>query len=264
MREQSERAAEPLKPLKWYRALATRKGRLAAGAFLVEGERAVNQVCRGHPGEIMEIIATAAPPDAYRHYPLRLLNESQFRAVAPTKTPQGLMALVRSPRDIYTQELPAAAGDRILLLEDIQDPGNVGTLIRTAAAFAFSGIILSQHCADPLAPKCVQASAGTLLGPWLRRTPRYRELAGELKESGHTVIAADLAGDDGLSRLRRHEKMLLALGNEASGLSPAVLNLAHHRLRIPIAAEKAQSLNVAACGAICMFLTSLPGNFVFR
>ena len=246
----------PLKPLRWYKELAAKKGRLEAGAFLVEGERAIRQIISRHPDEIIEILTVEEPPPAYQNYAVRLVTESQFRSICSTMTPQGTMAVVRLPADIYSGYLPDDAGNKILLLEDIQDPGNVGTLIRTAAAFDFSGVIMTENCADPLSPKCVQATAGTVLSVWLRRTKGYLELAGTLRKDGYTLVAAELNGTAEPSILHRQSKLLLALGNEAAGLSRALLATADYRLRIPTVREKAESLNVAACGAICMYLST--------
>ena len=246
----------PLKPFKWYKKLATKKGRLEAGAFLVEGDRAINQIIGSHPDEIIEIITVEEPLPVYRNYAVRLVTESQLRSICLTRTPQGTMAVVRLPVDMCADYLPEAVGNKVLLLEDIQDPGNVGTLIRTAAAFDFSGVIMTENCADPLSPKCVQATAGTVLSVWLRRTKRYLELTRVLRKSGYTLIAAELNGVAEPSLLQRQSKLLLALGNEAAGLSKALLDEADYRLRIPTVREKAESLNVAACGAICMYLSS--------
>jgi TrmH family RNA methyltransferase len=132
----------------------------------------------------------------------------------------------------------------------------VGTLIRTAAAFDFSGVIMTENCADPLSPKCVQATAGTVLSVWFRRTTRYLELIKALRESGYPLIAAELNGVAEPSILYHQSKLLLALGNEAAGLTRALLDVADYRLRIPTVRKKAESLNVAACGAICMYLSS--------
>ena len=246
----------PLKSLKWYKKLTTKKGRLGAGAFLVEGNSAIKQIISSHPDEIIEILTTAEPLPLYRDYPVRLVTESQSRAICLTRTPQGDMAIVRPPADICSGYLPEDVGNKILLLEDIQDPGNVGTLIRTAAAFDYSGVIMTEKCADPLSPKCVQATAGTVLSLWSRRTTRYLDLTAALRKSGYTLIAADLNGVAELSILNHQSKLLLALGNEATGLSRALLDAADYRLRIPTIREKAESLNVATCGAICMYLSS--------
>jgi TrmH family RNA methyltransferase len=246
-----------LRPLKWYKKLATKKGRLEAGAFLVEGDRAIRQIISSHPDMIMEILTVAEPPPAYGDFAIRLVTESQLRSISHAKTPQGVLAIVRMPEDLLSGHLPEEVGYKILLLEDIQDPGNVGTLIRTAAAFDFDGVIMTPKCADPLSPKCVQATAGTILSVWLRRTAQYLELTGELKQAGYTLIATDLSGDADLSVLHRQSKMVLALGNEAAGLSGALRDTADYRLRIPTVPDKAESLNVAACGAIFMYLSSV-------
>jgi len=246
----------PLKPFKWYRRLATKKGRLETGAFIVEGTKSINQIISNHPDEIIEILTIEEPLPVYSNYVVRLVTESQFRYICQTKTPQGVMAVVRIPVDIWSDCLPDDIGNKILLLEDIQDPGNVGTLIRTAAAFNYSGAIMSENCADPLSPKCVQATVGTVLSIWLRRTTNYLELISALRKGGYTIAATDLNGMEEPALLSRQSKLLLALGNEAAGLSTAMLNVADFRLRIPTVQEKAESLNVAACGAICMYLSS--------
>jgi TrmH family RNA methyltransferase len=244
-----------LKPIKWYQNLATRKGRLEAGAFLIEGESTVRQIIGSNPNDIIEIVSTGELPPFYHKYPSRLVTESQLGSISSTKAPQGIMAVVRLPLDTYSDRLPANIGAKILLLEDVQDPGNVGTLIRTAVAFDFSGVILTEKCADPLSPKCVQSTVGTVLSLWLRRTSRYLELVEALKHNGYSLVAADLAGVENPSVLQGRNKLLLALGNEASGLSDSVLNASDYRLRIPTIRRKVESLNVAACGAICMYLS---------
>ncbi len=248
-------ATPTLKPLKWYRNLATRKGRLEAGAFLVEGDRAIEQIVRAGPDEILELLSTDNLPPRFHNYPSRLLTENHLRYISSTKTPQGTLAVVRLPTDAYADKLPVRTGNRILLLEHVQDPGNVGALIRTAAAFGFDGAILTEHCADPFSPKCVQSTAGTVLSLWMRRTSRYEALLEELRQYSYSLVAADVHGLDDVSVLRRESRLVLALGNEASGLSNSVLSMSDYRVRLPTVREKAESLNVAACGAIFMYLT---------
>jgi TrmH family RNA methyltransferase len=244
-----------LKSLQWYKKLATRKGRIAAGAFLVEGYRAIAQIMQQQPQAILEILAVDPPPPAYSSYPVRHVTAAQLHTVCQTQTPQGVAALVRLPQALYTATLPRSVGAKILLLEDVQDPGNVGTLIRTAAAFDFSGVILTDKCADPLAPKCLQSTAGTVLSVWLRRTPQYLELVHTLTSRGYACVVADVHGEASPLQLSTYPQLLLALGNEAAGLSPALLRLAEARIKIPISA-KAESLNVAVCGAICMYMST--------
>jgi TrmH family RNA methyltransferase len=246
-----------LKPLKWYKSLSTRKGRLSAGAFLMEGERAVSQVIVTRPADVEEILVFGDVPSLCSGFTVRSLTESQFKTISSARTPQGIAAVVKSPQDIYSDDLPLEPGDKLLLLEDIQDPGNTGTLIRTAAAFGYSGVIMTEKSADPLSPKCVQSTAGSVLSVWIRRTSGYLNLIQQLQNIGYVVMAADLAGTEGPSILKNQNKFILALGNEASGLSGELLDISEHRIRIPTVHEKAESLNVAVCGAICMYLSSM-------
>ena len=229
---------------------------MEAGAFVVEGERAIRQIIAIRPNDILEILSIDEPPPAYKNYPARRITESQLLYICSTRTPQGILAVVKMPADIYAASLPAKTGSKILLLEDIQDPGNAGTLIRTAAAFDFSGVIMSDKCADPLSPKCVQATAGSVLSLWIRRTAGFLELAGDLRKTGYSLVAADIDGKAELSVLSRENKLILALGNEGSGLSEELLKMADYKVRVPIDSKKAESLNVAVCGAICMYLSA--------
>ncbi len=245
----------PLKPLKWYKSLSDRKGRLESGVFLVEGERAIRQIADNNPDAIVEILSAGEFFDLCSAHSCRHITGEQLRSITSVTTPQGIVAVVRIPDDIYSNVLPASLGAKILMLEDIQDPGNVGSLIRTAVAFGFSGVIMTEKCADPLSPKVVQSTAGTILSLWIRRTSNYLYLLQSLKIKGYSLVATDLNGEENPSFLQKADKLMLALGNEASGLSSDILTLADFRLKIPIK-DKAESLNVAACGAICMYLAS--------
>ncbi len=259
MKPAAEGGRGPQRPLRWYRKLATGKGRREADAFLLEGEKAVRHLIENHPGEIIEILAREEMLPSYRAFPARAVTGSQLDYISSTRTPQGVLAVVKSPAGIYSHRLPETVGEKILLLEDIQDPGNTGTLIRTAAAFGFSGVILSRKCADPLSPKCVQATAGSVLSVWLRRTEAYLEMTQRLRENGFFLAATDPDGESEPSVLPDRKKLLLALGNEAAGLSGAVREMADAGVRIPIVREKAESLNVAVCGAISMYLSARTG-----
>lgn len=241
-----------LKPLSWYKKLATKKGRLAAGAFLVEGQRAIEQIQHHHPEAIQELLTTS---DDEWPYPCRRLTEGQIRAICNTKAPQGLVAVVRLPLQTYENQLPPFCGPKLLFLEDIQDPGNVGTLIRTAAAFQFSGALLTAQCADPFAPKCVQASAGAVLSLWLRRTEHCFDLVSELQQRDYALVATTLQGQSDPATLYRRTRLILAVGNEGVGLSPVVLQAAQEHFTIPMDRHGSESLNVATSGAICMYLS---------
>ena len=245
-----------LKPLKWYKTLATAKGRAEAGVFLIEGARAVRQVVASHPKLIVEILTVEELAPVYKGYPVRHLTESQFKSICLTKTPQGPLAVIEMPDDTDSCDLPGDMGERVLLLEDIQDPGNIGSLIRSAVAFGYSGVVMSDKCADPFSPKCVQSTAGAVLSLWIRRTASYMNIVSDLKARGYNVVATALSGEQPPSVLKGLSKIALAFGNEADGLSESILQLSDYRCKIPIKREKIDSLNVAACGAICMYISS--------
>jgi len=241
------------KPLKWYKELSSSKGRLNSNAFIVEGEHAIRQIISNFPDQILELVSTTPLSSPYRSIPVRQVKEGQFHAISTAKTPRGIIAVVRLPVETYQDTLPDKIGDKIVLLEDIQDPGNVGTLIRSAAAFNFAGILLTDKSADPFSPKCIQSTAGSILSVWIRRTKNYLNLVNTLKQKDYTVFTTEVNGDQPPSALRQATKIILALGNESQGISDQLLKIADHRLGIPINRNKAQSLNVAASGAIFMF-----------
>lgn len=249
-----QRGSEVLKPLSWYKSLHDSKGRCEAGAFLVEGPRAIRQIAGVSPGSVIEIVVMEGDDNVSNAFkcPVRTLTRPQFKSICISRNPSGPLAVVAMPLDSESASLPADKGDRILICEDIQDPGNIGALVRTAAALDFSGMVLSDKCADPFGPKAVQASAGTLLSLWLRRTPDFRRCIKGLVNMGFSCIAADLRGTDVLSGIRP-KRFALILGNEGNGLGDESLALATHVVKIPINSRKAESLNVAASGAICMY-----------
>ncbi len=244
----------PVRPLSFYKSLHDVRGRREAGEFLVEGIRAVSQVIQARPESVTELVA---PEDGdvlagFSGYPLRRVSGSQFRSICASTTPSGLLAVAQIPRDSYSPLLPDEAGGRILALEDVQDPGNVGALVRSAAAFDFSGVLLSDKCADPFGPKAVQASAGALLSMWIRKTAAFFEGMRNLADRGHYCVAADVRGPKMLCRVNS-ARLVLMLGNEANGISEKGLECARSVMKIPINASNVESLNVAASGAICMY-----------
>lgn len=242
--------------IKWYKNLSTRKGRLQSGCFVIEGNKSISQIAGKAPSQIHELLFFKDLPPDLSGFPARAISEKQLLSISNTKTPQGIIAIVHLPQGVYTDTLPKDIGNRILVLEDIQDPGNVGTLIRTAAAFDYSGIILSGKCADPFSPKCTQSTAGTVFSLWIRKSESYIEMCQSLKQDGFNLVVTHVKGQDTPSSLRSRDRLVLALGNESSGPSEILQDLADQQLRIPINQDNIDSLNVAICGAICMYLSS--------
>jgi RNA methyltransferase, TrmH family len=207
-----------------------------------------------HPESVQEILCSG-DCDRMRRFgkPMTLLSAKQMDAVTVSRTPQGVAAVVGMPPQVYDAQLPSRAGRRVLLLDDVQDPGNVGALVRTAAALGFDGVLLSEGCADPFSPKCVQSSAGTVLSLWIRRSSACSRMVDDLRGKGFRLIAADASGEP-MSGPSPDVPFVLALGNEGNGLSARYIKSADQVLAIPIEKSRAESLNVAVAGGICMFL----------
>lgn len=245
-----------LRPLKWYSSLQMQKYRQLENAFVAEGPRITDQILRTCPQNIIEIVDTAECSYPNCSCPIRIISEKQFRSISSVKNPQSPLLVVKLPDNVYTSILPLMLDEKILLLEDIQDPGNVGTLIRTAAALGFGGIILSDKCSDPYLPKTVQASAGTVVSVWTRKNSDYLSMTRQLIEKDYKLFAADTNGTI-FKTLGGHKKIILALGNEGNGLSDDLLSISHEAVKIPIKEQNAESLNVAAAGAILMYMASI-------
>ena len=251
-----------MKPIAWYKSLALAKNRREYGCFLIEGRRAVEQVLTYHRACVEELLCVddaASSIPTSTGVPIRTISGPNMKSICTSKTPQGIAALVRIPADTYTSKIPESSkkSQRVLLLEHIQDPGNAGTLIRTAAAFGVDGVIMSDQCADPFSPKVVQSTAGSVLSLWIRKTDQYISMADELKnQHKYKLIAADLNGSESHEFIKGVNQHILALGNEGSGLSGGILDRCDYRIKIPIVESGAESLNVASSGAICMFMLS--------
>lgn len=180
-----------------------------------------------------------------------LVTDAIFNQIADTMTPQGILGIVKRP--IYTLKQMLEHRDAfVLLLEDIRDPGNLGTIIRTAEAAGVMGIILNSSCADILQPKVVRSTMGSIY-----RVPYYEveDFTGfllKLKEEGFELYAAHLSGlsydaeGDFLGRTG------LLIGNEAGGLSEEAIEIADHLVRIPMMG-KVESLNASIAAAILMY-----------
>lgn len=241
---------------KRWRALGRRKGRDEHGLALAEGPRLLEELLAS-PVRIRHVLWThgaaddpeaAALVDRCREagVPCEEVAAAELAELADTVTPQGLLAIVEIPGRGW-EELPR--GD-LLVLDGVQDPGNLGTLLRTAEAMGVPGAVTLEGTVDPWNPKAVRASAGSIF-----RVPvvgaRREEVAARLKGDGWSVWAADAEG----TPFRRGEalpgRVALVLGNEGAGVSEALLAAADRRVAVELAGD-VESLNVAVAAAVLM------------
>lgn len=234
---------------KRFLAVRARKNR---GLILVEGPKLLQEAVRSG----LSVMAVAVdefptPPAALRGVPHLQFTAPLMKSLSDVETHQGSIALVERPR--FEEDWLKRKDAFILVLDGLQDPGNVGALFRTAEAAGVSGALLTRGCADPLSPKALRASAGSAF-----RLPHVLDLSPEElmgRLPGGVRLLAAVAGLRALSVFDEAPLSLplaLALGSEGSGLDPRIETASSHQVRIPIARD-VESLNVAAAGAIVMF-----------
>jgi TrmH family RNA methyltransferase len=177
-----------------------------------------------------------------------VLSRDVFASAVETASPQGIAATLLIPTPPPPAQQPQST---ILILESLQDPGNLGTLIRSAEAFGAQQIFLTPDTVNPWNPKVVRASAGSVFRLPITRVP-LAPIAAQLAQQGTVLYAAVAQPDTSVSLLETTfaPHTALMIGNEGAGLTSAALALAHHRIRIPCAVE---SLNAAIAGSTLLY-----------
>lgn len=235
--------------VKRWRQLQTSAGRRAHGLFLAEGEHLCEEALK-HSAAVSFLVQQDKAEQYARFIHAGceafLVSPQVIKALSDSKTPQGCIAVCRIPD---AQPL-ASAGPRLLALNRLQDPGNLGTIWRTLDAACFDGLIVDPGCADPFSPKAVRASMGAVF-----RVPVYAcdSLAEALTQLDHHVkVAGDLAGAPYYEHPPFGERVCLLVGNEGAGLEEELLSLADYRLRLPIPGG-AESLNAAVAAGLMIY-----------
>lgn len=233
------------------------KARRKQGLFVAEGWK----MCREMPEAWMKAVYVteefyekmpAQEREAYeRKGILEIVSDHVFQRMSDAKTPQGILCVGTQPQ--YTLE-QILCGPRPLVaaLEDLQDPGNVGTILRTAEGAGVSGVLLSRQCADLFSPKAARATMGSIYRMPFYRADNLAETLEKLKRDGYAAYAADLAGACHYDQADYTEKTVLLIGNEGNGLSKEMLALADKSVCIPMEG-RAESLNAAMAAGILMY-----------
>jgi TrmH family RNA methyltransferase len=238
------------------RRLQQRKDRDEQRRFLAEGPQAVREAL-ARPGCVETLYLTA---DCAREHPGWhgvVVPDEVLAAMAQTRSPQGVLAVCRQ----FDAQLPQVLGSRLaVVLHEIRDPGNAGTVLRAADAAGAGAVVFSTGSVDPYNGKCVRATAGSLFHvPLVREAPTLDAIA-ELRAAGLVVLAADGSGTVGLYDLLPPQGLLAGrvawvFGNEARGLGADVLAAVDHVVAIPHDGP-AESLNLAAAAAVCLLTTA--------
>ena len=238
------------------RALHRRKERRTRGEFLVEGPRVLAELLKaGRPVTlVLYTEAAVAEPDGRLLLTqvveagilTELVSESELRRHADTVTPQGWIATAPQPTWSWSDVDRA----RLLVLDAVRDPGNVGTLIRAAEAMGATGVVVLTGTADPWSPKVVRAASGSSIRlPILEAD--WSDALAWLRESGAPLWVAAVDGEP-VARTESHPgRVALVLGNEGTGVSAPIREAADRIVAIPMRGD-VESLNAAVAGAILM------------
>ena len=218
-------------------------GRSEANEFIIEGFHLLEMALQ--KGNVKRVFLTKENKSIPSNIPQYIIGEEILQKISEEKTPQGVVAVCEllKKNDKFS--------DRILYLDDISDPGNLGTLLRTALAFGYNTVLLSKNSCSIYNEKAIQSSQGAIFD--LNIVEGYTKLA-ELKASGYEILATEIKGSVDLDNVSPKSKHVLILGNEAHGVSEAVLKLADKRVRIDI--KNIESLNVGVAGGIAMYKLS--------
>jgi TrmH family RNA methyltransferase len=216
---------------------------LAAGfsveeLFLLEGTASLRQLERRARSAGVEVT---------------LVSQIVLDALATTTTPQGAVAVVAA-RDCTLDELPEQVS-LALVLAQIRDPGNAGTLVRSAVAAGAEAVVFSTGSVDAFGPKTLRAAAGTIFSTTVVEDVSLGDLAAALKRRGVRLVGADAAAATPIYEIDLTDPVGYVLGNEAWGLDAEASEIVDTRVMIPMPGP-AESLNVAAAGTVLLFETS--------
>lgn len=238
-------------------SLKEKKYRERYREFMVEGALSVTWALSS-PYQVRDIVFSED-----FHLPEDLQTEGKnlvkvpahlFAKMADTKTPQGILCTCSLPE---TPAMPEAG--LFVYCDRVRDPGNLGTIIRTADAMGFDGVILSPDCVDPYNPKLVRSTMGSLFHITLYDGVDYEAMATWQHHGFSLAVSALSEKAVTPQELSVTDKTVIVMGNEASGVSKEILSLADSVVKIPMAGS-AESLNVAAAAAILMYETAKKCN----
>jgi TrmH family RNA methyltransferase len=243
--------------------LSQRKARSETGLFLLEGPQAVAEALAYRPELVVELYATPTALERYADIAatavdagvdVEFATEEVIDAMADTVSPQGFIAVVHqfptALKDIFTD-----SPKLVVILEEIRDPGNLGTIIRVADAAGADAVVLTGRSVDLYNPKVVRSTTGSLFHLPITVDVELENVVPLVRDAGLQLIAADIKGEDLV--LARSAGVLdlptaWLFGNEARGLTDEHLELAEKAISVPIYGD-AESMNLATAAAVCIY-----------
>lgn len=246
--------------IKEVKALHLKKNRELQGLYFVEGIRFVNEAI-DNDQEIQKILCSDKLESIHGGKELMgrvetvcneciLVPDKLFCEVSDTQTPQGVLAVVKKKTWDYRQVL--SDGKSIVILDSLQDPGNVGTIIRTADAADMSTVLMTKGCVDLYSPKVLRSTMGSVFHLPVFEGLNILEVIADLKEYGYRIIASHLNGENNYYEEELSGKVAIVIGNEANGISDETAATADRLVKIPMPG-KAESLNASVAASIMIY-----------
>ena len=241
--------------LKYYSSLLKKKFRESGKKFIVEGKKSVYEGIESDFNcEIVFVTNKFASEEIQfiknlesKNFKVAVLKSADFKKVSDTKTPQGIAAVFETKK--YKLNLLSLDDPLLVYLENISDPGNLGTIIRTCDWFGIQNIFLSKESSEVFNPKVIRSSMGSVFHVNIFEDVTLDEIP-VLKKSGYEFLCADMEGEN-VYDIKKGEHTLLFLANESKGPSEKLLSIIEKKITIP-RKGKAESLNVASASAIIL------------
>lgn len=239
--------------LKTWRKLGMTKYRKKEGLFIAEGERCVEQILVNGFVDVEALVVESGTNLSFS-YPDTIyeVESADFESLSDTESPQGVLAVCRIPEELAIDQLSVKKGI-IIALDAVQDPGNVGTIIRTASWFGAAGLLIGNGTADPYHPKVVRSTAGAT-GALKIVKGDLSELLNKFESEGWGTFLMD--GSDrsvDIKIVTPGEKSILVIGNEGNGISEDFFSSNRKSVRIPGNNDTVESLNAAIALGIGMY-----------
>ena len=234
------------------------KERKKAGIFLIEGMKLFEEVPEESLQEIY--VSEGAMPKVQEEPPLfeklsrvgyEIVSDEVFLKMSDTQTPQGILCVVRRP-EYSLEQMIEVEKPLLMILEDIQDPGNLGTIVRTGEGAGITGVIMTKQTVDIYNPKTIRATMGSIFRVPYIYIEEIQEVLAKLHEKGIRTYAAHLEGERYYDSYSFTEGSAFLIGNDGNGLKRETADAAQNYLKIPMEG-KVESLNAAIASALLMY-----------
>lgn len=227
--------------IKELKKLQNKKYRDETNMFLVETKHLVKEAYdSGYLDELLVLEGSIFSLDVKTNY----ISENVLKYLSLMPSPSEVIGICKKREE-------KLKGDKILILDDIQDPGNLGTIIRSSVAFGVSTIVLSKGCADAYSDKVIRASQGMIFKVNIIRSD-IKEVVNKLKAEDYKILGTKVDGGKEIKSVSKSEKFAIIMGNEGNGVSKEVLDLCDEYIYIPMN-KNCESLNVGVATSIILY-----------